>query len=57
MSRLDYPIPPACLSAFDPCKAGQEMAVKALFGEIPIRGRMPENLKQICRHSDNLELL
>ncbi|MGO9479408.1 MAG: glycoside hydrolase family 3 protein [Limisphaerales bacterium] len=52
-----YPTAPTCLFAFDQSKASQEMAVKAWLGEIPIRGRMPVNLKNIYRRGDGLDLI
>jgi hypothetical protein len=52
-----YPTAPTCLFAFDQSAASQEMAVKAWLGEIPIRGRMPVNLKNIYRRGDGLDLI
>jgi beta-N-acetylhexosaminidase len=51
-----YPTAPTCLFAFDQTEVSQETAVKAWFGEIPIRGRMPVSLKNIFRRGDGLNL-
>jgi len=51
-----YPTAPTCLFTFDQTELSQEMAVKAWFGEIPIRGRMPVSLKNIFRRGDGLDM-
>jgi beta-N-acetylhexosaminidase len=51
-----YPTAPTCLFAFDQTEMSQKTAVKAWFGEIPIRGRMPVSLKNIFKRGDGLDL-
>jgi beta-N-acetylhexosaminidase len=51
-----YPTAPTCLFTFDQTEMSQETAVKAWFGEIPIRGRMPVSLKNIFERGEGLDL-
>jgi beta-N-acetylhexosaminidase len=51
-----YPTAPSCVFTFDQTQMSQETAVKAWFGEMPIRGRMPVSLKNIFKRGDGVDL-
>lgn len=44
------------LCAFDQTINSQEVAIKAWFGEVPIKGRMPVSLKNIFNRGDGIDL-
>ena len=51
----DFPAIQSYLCAFSNATVSETAAVKALFGEIPIRGRLPVSIPGIAKRGDGLE--
>jgi beta-N-acetylhexosaminidase len=52
---LDFPEVETYLCTFSDVRVSEVSAAKALFGEIPLRGRLPVNLPGVARRGDGLE--
>jgi beta-N-acetylhexosaminidase len=51
-----YPKSAAYLATFSPTVASELSAAKALFGEIPITGRLPVTIPGIASFGDGIQL-
>jgi beta-N-acetylhexosaminidase len=51
----DYPTMQTYLCTFSNAPVSETSAVKALFGEIPLRGRLPVDIPGIARRGDGIE--
>jgi beta-N-acetylhexosaminidase len=50
-----YPNVPALMTTFSPAPSSELAAVRALFGEIPIRGKSPVTIPGVSRLGDGIE--
>src|SRR6185312_9311092 len=51
----DFPSVPTYICTFSNAPTSETAAVKALFGEIPIRGKMPVTLPNIAQRGTGIE--
>src|SRR6185312_4579600 len=51
----DFPAVPTYICTFSNASTSEVAAVKALFGEIPIRGKMPVTLPSIAQRGAGIE--
>jgi len=52
----DFPGAGACLTTYSTVPPSEIAAVKALFGEIPIQGRLPVTIPGIAKYGDGIQL-